>query len=297
MSFLILILGILFLIGCTKIVNMYYNFYHIYKDLDNNERIKYFYNNIIVNLISRHNKIKKIFIFYILIPLIKINYIFLSFEISLMHSLCELDFDKYMNENGFSIHECSHQEVDKILNFNDFNDHIENEINDDDNKTNNLLENKESQDNNNLLKNESIENTENTIDQNLSILLNNQNSINQNQNENTINSELLNFNNFSIENENINNEKLENIVKNNNINFSDNNKIINIEEIIKDVEPTDLNNLIKYEENNEVLKMDDIDFGENLNNFINNYTEENKKEIEINKEVLIIKTGKKKNKV
>jgi len=291
MSYLILILGILFLIGCTKIVNMYYNFYHIYKDLDNNERIKYFYNNIIVNLISRHNKIKKIFIFYILIPLIKINYIFLSFWISLMHSLCELDFDKFMKENGFSIHECSHQELDKILNFNDINDNIENEV-DGDNKINILLENIETEDNKNVLDNEIIENT---IDQNLSILLNNQNSVNQN--ENIINTELLNFNNFSIENENINNEKLENIVKNNNVIFLENNKIINIEEIIKDVEPTDLSNLIKYEENNEVLKMDDIDFGENLNNFINNYTEENKKEIEINKEVLIIKTGKKKNKV
>ena len=41
MSILILILGILFLAGLTKIVNMYYNFYHIYKDLDNEERIRY----------------------------------------------------------------------------------------------------------------------------------------------------------------------------------------------------------------------------------------------------------------
>ena len=270
---------------------MYYNFYHIYKDLDNNERIKYFYNNIIVNLISRHNKLKKIFIFYILIPLIKINYIILSFEISLMHSLCELDFDKFMKENGFSIQECSHQELDKILNFNDFNDNIDNDnLENDENKINKLLENIETDDN--LLENKIIENS---IDDKISILLNNQNLIKDN--ENSINSELLNFNNLSIENNNINNEKLENIVKNN-INSSEinNGKIINIEEIINDTEPTDLSNLIKmnYEDNNEVLKMDDIDFGENLNNFINNYAEESNKELEIKKEVLIIKTGKKK---
>ena len=86
---------------------------------------------------------------------------------------------------------------------------------------------------------------------------------------------------------------------------------------MKNAEPTDLSNLIKInskdnnDENevlkideNEVLKMDDIDFGENLNNFLNNYNEENKNGevknktvLETNKEVLIIKTGKKKNKI
>ena len=358
MSILILILGILFLASLTKIVNMYYNFYHIYKDLDNEERIRYFYNNIIVKLISNRNKTKKFFIFYILIPLIKINYLILSFLISLMHSLCELELDNLMKKNGFSIQECSHQEIDKILNFNE-NDENKNENNDEFNVFNEINEINNSSmniSNSNIQicnvrksfveeinydEKESIinnQNIENLIDEKLGFLINNQNNFDLFNNEElSKSSELLcDFNNFSLNNDNKNNEKLENFIKNKNcINSNDNNdsnndsdnddnnnsdnndsKITNIIELMKNAEPTDLSNLIKINskdnnddnilkiDENEVLKMDDIDFGENLNNFLNNYNEENINEevknktvLETNKEVLIIKTGKKKNKI
>ena len=353
MSILILILGILFLVGLTKIVNMYYNFYHIYKDLDNEERIRYFYNNIIVKLISNRNKTKKIFIYYMLIPLIKINYLILSFLISLMHSLCELELDNFMKKNGFSIQECSHQEIDKILNFNENNENNENndefsvfnemnEINDSSLNLSNsniqisnvkklLVEENNYDEDKSILNNQNIENL---IDEKLEFLINNQNNFDLFQNnELSKSSELLyDFNNFSLNNDNKNNEKLENFIKNKNCinstdsNFTDSNstdsnstdsnnndnKITNIIELMNDVEPTNLSNLIKInskdniydnilkiDENNEVLKMDDIDFGENLNNFMINYNEENKKKIilETKTEVSIIKTGKKKNKI
>jgi hypothetical protein len=360
MSILILILGILILLGLTKIVNMYYNFYHIYKDLDNDERIRYFYNNIIVKLISKRNKTKKIFIFYILIPLIKINYLILSFLISLMHSLCELEFDSFMKKNGFSIQEYSHQEIDKILNFDETNINEFNEININEFNETNINEFNETNkinipshnistsniqicnvvnsiEENNLDEFKSIINNqdiENLIDEKLEYIINNQNNINLFKQD----EKLENFIN------NKNNEKLENFIKNkNSVNLYDNddndeNKIINIIDLMKDVEPTNLSNLIKInskvnennkvlkidennkvlkidennevlkmdgnnevlkmDENNEVLKMDDIDFGENLNNFINSHNEENNNiRTETNTEVLIIKTGKKKNKI
>jgi hypothetical protein len=335
MSILILILGILFLAGLTKIVNMYYNFYHIYKDLDNEERIRYFYNNIIVKLISNRNKTKKIFIYYILIPLIKINYLILSFLISLMHSLCELELDNFMKKNGFSIQECSHHEIDKILNFNDNDENndelsIFNEITEINDSSENLLNSniqisnvkKSLVEENNYDEDKSIlnnQNIENLIDEKLEFLINNQNNFDLFKNDElSKSSELLyDFNNFSLNNDSKNNEKLENFIKNKNcINSTDSNnndnKITNIMELMNDVEPTNLNHLLKInsndkmydntlkiDDNNEVLKMDDIDFGENLNNFMINYNEENKKKIilEPKTEVSIIKTGKKKNKI
>ncbi len=364
MSILILILGILFLAGLTKIVNMYYNFYHIYKDLDNEERIRYFYNNIIVKLISNRNKTKKIFIYYILIPLIKINYLILSFLISLMHSLCELELDNFMKKNGFSIQECSHHEIDKILNYNENDENDDelsifneiNEINDTSQNLSNLNiqictvkkssleENNYGEDENkNILSNHNIENL---IDEKLEFLINNQNNLNIFKNDEIlISSELYDFNNFSLNNDNKNNEKLENFIKNKNCTscIDDENKATNIMELMNDIEPTNITNLVKFnlknnilknddnnellkiddnnevlkiddnnevlkindnnevlkiDDNNELLKIDDIDFGENLNNFINNYNEEKKKiTSETNTEVLIIKTGKKKNKI
>ena len=89
-------MGILFLGFLLKMINLYINFYKICKNLNTDDKIKYFNNKYIIRIILKFNIIKYIFIFYILIPTIKINYFILSFFISLIHSLCEIEYDDFM---------------------------------------------------------------------------------------------------------------------------------------------------------------------------------------------------------
>jgi hypothetical protein len=105
----------------------------------------------------------------------------------------------------------------------------------------------------------------------------------------------------NIENLNINNledyEKLQNLI-NNDFNFDFNtdinttlnttlNSTLNLEELKKDM------NIIN--EGIEVLKIDDIDFGDNLNTFFNSFNnKENKIKVDNTENIVVIKAGKKK---
>lgn len=97
----ILICGIL--IGIiyfgTKFVNYYHNFYHIYSFLDNEQKFSYFKNTFIVNLISKNKFIKKFTIFYLLIPIVKLNYLFIQLFITLLYSLCHNEFNKVIQNH------------------------------------------------------------------------------------------------------------------------------------------------------------------------------------------------------
>lgn len=258
--------GILIVAFLLRMINLYINFYKICKNLDADERIKFFNNKYIIAIISKFNIIKNIFIFYILIPTIKINYFILSFFISLIHSLCEIEYDDFMEKNGFSFSDFNHDEIEKILNNNS-----DDEKNDDEAKNNYDINN---QINNINEKNKILENKEKLIDQKIEFYIKNQNNI-----------ENLNINNLEDY------QKLQNLI-NNDFNFDINNDLnttlnstLNLEDLRKDM------NIIN--EGIEVLKIDDIDFGENLNTFLNNFNKENKK-IDNTENIVVIKAGKKK---
>jgi len=240
-------IGILLFGFLLKMINFYINFYKICKNLDTDDRIKYFYNKHIINIILKYNIVKHIFIFYILIPTIKINYFILSFFISLIHSLCEMEYDHFMEKNGFSFSNLTHDEIEKILNNSDDENH------DDENNDNE--------------KYKILENKEKLIDQKIEFYMKNQNNIE----------------NFYINNlEDI--DKIQNLIISNNLDLDN---ALNIEELKKDI------NIIN--EGIEVLKIDDIDFGDNLNTFFNNFNiKENKIKVDNTENIVIIKAGKKK---
>ena len=269
----ILIFGVVFTGILIKMIKLYYNFYNVCKQLDTDERIKFFYNSFLVKTISKFNITKNIFIFYILIPTIKINYFILSIFISLIHSLCEFEYDMFMKKNGFSITEYSYQEMDKILNDNEDNKF---------NEINNFELNQTCENNN--------EEKEKLIDLKIEFFMKNQANIDLFKNTKEFNIEDFNLNNQE------NNIKLENLVKNE---LFDNimNDIPSLENIIS--------NMHMINEGIEVLRIDDIDFGDNINVFINNFNENNNNNNNNNKNnknnnqenIVIIKTGKKKNKI
>jgi len=246
--------GILFFGFLIKITKLYRNFYKISKNLNTDERIKFFNNKYIVAIISKYNFIKHIFIFYILIPTIKINYFILSIFISLIHSLCEMEYDDFMEKNGFSFTDFSHDEIEKILNNN--SDEDKDDIDLQTNFINDYNENE---------KNKILENKEKLIDNKIEFYMKNK----------------INLENFDIKNQE-NYTKLENLIGNNNLDLN-----LNIEELKKDI------NIIN--EGIEVLKIDDIDFGENLNTFFNNFNNKDKNiKIDNSENIVVIKTGKKK---
>jgi hypothetical protein len=257
-------IGILFFAFLIKMINLYRDFYKVCKNLDTDERINFFNNKYIVSIISKFNIIKNFFIFFILIPIIKINYFILSIFISLIHSLCEMEYDDFMKKNGFSFVDFSHDEIEKILNNSDDENNCDNQnININKSDINN-------EENNMDKKNKILENKEKLIDQKIEFLMKNKNNF-----------EKLDIN--LIENY----TSLENLISNNNFGF-DFNTNINIEELKKDI------NIIN--EGIEVLKIDDIDFGENFNTFLNNFNniKENKLKNNNSENIVVIKAGKKK---
>lgn len=82
----------------TKLTNYYYNFYHIYKYLDYDQKLGYFRSNYLVNIISKYPLIKKIIVYYFLIPIIKLNYLFISIFITLLYSLCYNEFKNVLDK-------------------------------------------------------------------------------------------------------------------------------------------------------------------------------------------------------
>jgi hypothetical protein len=86
----------------TKTVNFYYNFYHIFKYLDSYQKLNYFKHNDIINLLLKFTNLKTICINYFLIPMIKINYVFISLFTSILYTLCEDDFKNFLSKRGIS---------------------------------------------------------------------------------------------------------------------------------------------------------------------------------------------------
>lgn len=97
-DYLISIIILATIIFGTRLVNYYYNFYHIYNYLDYEQKISYFKSNYLINMISKYHIVKKVVVYYLLIPLIKFNYLFISIFITLLYSLCYQEFKKIIKE-------------------------------------------------------------------------------------------------------------------------------------------------------------------------------------------------------
>ncbi len=97
--YLIILTGF-FVYYSTKFINYYYNFYHIYRYLDSSQKLGYFKNISLIYLLNKYEKVKKILIFYILVPAIKFNYLLISLFVSLLYSLCEDDFKDYLEKRN-----------------------------------------------------------------------------------------------------------------------------------------------------------------------------------------------------
>jgi hypothetical protein len=163
-----------------------------------------------------------------------------------------------MKKNGFSITDFNNDEIEKILN-----------INSDEEKNDDISINNIDNHYNIDEKNKILENKEKLIDQKIEFYMKNQNNI-----------ENLNIDNLEDY------DKIQNIINSNDFNF-DLNNTFNIEELKKDI------NIIN--EGIEVLKIDDIDFGDNLNTFFNNFNiKENKIKVDNTENIVVIKAGKKK---
>jgi len=153
----------------TKIVNYYYNFYHMYKFLDQKQKLGYFKNNHIVNIISKNIIIKKIIVEYVLIPIIKINYVFILLFITLLYSLCYFEFNNCFRDENilFCNHDKEQKKVYDIL----LEDSTNNQVVRLDKIDNCVLDNKD--DNNNLpIEIDNIQNITKDYNQNISDIMN-----------------------------------------------------------------------------------------------------------------------------
>lgn len=233
-----------FLFISKKLINYYYNFYYIYKHLGNKEKLKYFnfMNNYLLKTMLKNNKIKDFCVFYILIPLIKFNYIFISLFATILYSLYEVEFDNFLLSKGISLN-ISNQSYDNINNIKN-NLEYETEENDQEEDTNNYKnlinyqQNSYSEINNSEIKNNKITN-----------LLNKELEL------------LTETDNYRNHGNHINNDKLDDYLL---VNDDKNElKINNINDIFN------MNNMNNDSDDVvETIRIDEIDFGDVINNII-----------------------------
>jgi hypothetical protein len=253
----------LFIYIATKVINFYYKFYFICKYLDGYQKLNFFNDNKILLFLLKFNKIKYYCIHYFVIPLIKINYITLSLFSSILYLLCKDKFDVYINNNNIVIEKSNENtnSIEEIIN-NENTNSIEEIIN---NKNDIELFNKNNinnYDNSLIINHNYIQkiNKDNDIDKNFNIEKNNTNEEN-NKNIFDLSNELKLFNNNSSSDNDDKNEEIESFLINND-------KI-------------------------ESIRIDEIDFGENINNIINTLPKINEK-VDTPVNNIQIKIGKKK---
>lgn len=301
MNLIIILIIILIILG-TKFVNYYHKFFYIYKQLDNNEKIKYFSNTTLIKLINNNSKIKSFIIIYLLTPFIKINYLIMSALIYLMYAVCENELDNIIlnngleNTNNYEIYELNNEKP--VINFVEINkpnylstltDDIELFT-----ATANVEDNQQSENNaqfeNNIFLN-------NEINQNMTEIINNNNNINdlniqtiQNK-EHTLNE---NLDDYIIENPKIDEFIINNVYSEDYKDNKDNENKEKKKEIIKTV---------VSDEPVEIISIEEVDFGDYMTKLINN-SDKKPEEVHIksddnkmdNNIPIKIKIGKKKNK-
>lgn len=298
-----------FIFAGTFITNYYYNFYHIYRYLDSYQKLNYFHNTNLINCLKKNTKIKDFIIYYFLVPFIKFNFITTSLFTSILYSLCEKDFKSYLEKKNIAL-DCNN--TTSKTNFNKEviqTDEINIEKND-----NELIIN---HDYLNIMNNKQYKTSKlnEYIELNEEVKLLNDKEINNNLNQSSLldNSPTnysLNLEQSNQYQMNISNELDLLINKKNELMDKDNDQEENIDSYIVIDDNTKLNsdlkiiksiNELKSEKNSddniiETIRMDEIDFGENLDNILKSSNIVNIKSNEKSKEIKIlpIKIGKKK---
>ena len=292
--FILLIWSII--IGGTKFINYSSKFFFLQKNLSFYDKINYFNINFVTNFILKVDvKIQKFVIYYLLLPILKINYIFLSVITSILFKFNQKYFDK--------LDIIKKQEI-LYNNDNDINNYNNNENNSENNSDNNDDNNYENNDDNNyennnifdsirMIKSGSSSSNDNEIPDNydkniidqyqalddnktVGLLLNNElNLLEKNKNILNKNKEILKVNEINegdeLDENNINNYLINNNIKNNSLK-----EYVNIINSSNGMPMVELPNEIINDEIVETIRIDEIDFGNIVNNIIINEKKEEK---------------------
>ena len=298
----------------TKFVNYYYNFFYMYKQLDYNQKFKYFSNNSLIKLIGKNQKLKNFVSIYILTPFIKLNYLIISTLIYLLYALCDCELDNILLQNGFNSLNSSVREEKEIADENILKTSISSLVSLNDSSTfeDNLSMGNKSPSSLktdvdlfismvNLTESPKNITSDNSLDDiiNFKILNDNTNVEDvKDQNKDLDNDkESVSDNNldeYLIKNE-IMKENNEDVTKNNNSEIAEMKEFIDLIEMKKNNEET---KVILNE--NETISIDEVDFGDYMSDLINKSDE---KDTIINTKIttetipIKIKIGKKKNKL
>ena len=304
-NFFVSIYILFIMIAGTTFVNYYYNFYHIYKYLDYDQKLGYFKNTFVINICSKYIFVKKILVYYILIPIIKINYYIILIFITLLYSLCYNEFKDFIIKQNNIILEKNNE---KINNEEEIN---EEEINKEEEINNEEINNEEEINNDMILNHNDIKNINKDYENNIINIMNfieyndeyslNISDLNKNNNldntEKNINYKEIKSDNdinilSEIESLNKENELSKKINDYNDIEFSDyliikkdnfNNKLLdddksNYNNMTKIMNNIKLQNEIESNIDNEIIEtinVEEIDFGKFISEFVQNETSNN----------------------
>jgi hypothetical protein len=300
--FILLIWSII--IGGTKFINYSSKFFFLQKNLSFYDKINYFNIDYVTNFILKLDvRIQKIIIYYLLLPILKINYIFLAVITSTLFKFNQTYFDDIIKKQDILYANSQkldgdHSDISNVEDVTDTNNYYNNDENDDKNDDNNNYNNNNNNnqnENNNIfdsirmIKSGSKENSssndlrsfqilneihdnydKNIVDQALDdnktvgLLLNNElNLFEKNKNIINQNNEIFRINEADELDEN----NINNYLINNNIS-SQNRLPIGVQQSIS--------NEIVNDEIIETIRIDEIDFGNIVNNIIINEKKEEK---------------------
>lgn len=269
---------LIFIICGTKFINYYHNYFYIYKNLDDFEKIKYFSNNLFMLLFTKNKNLRLLLLEYILTPLIKINYMFISSLIALSHSLRDNDVINILHENSKDLKE----DVDVFMSM----------INLDINKKNNQIIN----DDNINVDSVNVDSVADSVTDNVFIKKMDNNMTNDIINDSIINNIITNDKTDDV------NDSIEDYIIDNNTYVEEKDTINDIPECIisnKDVfeKVVEQHSIINNDNTDviETVEMNEIEFGD----FLNEYKQEEKTIINEEKSIKtdrVIRIGKKRNK-
>ena len=305
MNLLIFSILILIIMG-TKFINYYYKFFYMYKQLNNYEKIKYFSNNSLVKIICQNLKIKTFFSVYILSPLIKINYLIITTLIYLLCALCDKQLDDILLQNGFNnLNDSNVYEESPIINFTENSElqKLNEKINSSDDSPTSLKTDvdffmntlKNVQDNfspkniqENIFSPKNIQENIFLFDANEDMKIKDVNKLDKLIDFQIvtpeINEETKNSNNNQNENDNLNDFLIEEIYdKFENEEIYDKFENEEIKDfIIKNKEEekiNKINEIHEIHEINETISIEEVDFGDYVNNLINKDSERNENKV------------------
>ena len=281
-------------------VKHYYIFFNIDKEFENNVKIKYLCDLLLLKLINTKPKIKMFVIAHILTPIVKLNYFFTSIFIYLLSELCKNELN-CISENNKRTVPLNNKKNDVNDNNKNKDDDlppiVENNIDvfmtitnlNDMSSTNNdptsteqiinILNNIESDtcdENNNIKYKDNFDNCIKCNNSNDSVSTNVSTNVGAN-NVNNVNDYKEDISEYLLD-ENINMEKIKIFDNNNNKNEINEKNDVDNKQLIT-------NQYINKDEPIESISLDEIDFGDYMGNLIKNLSDSSSENTTINKNV------------